>query len=232
MKNQYFKAVKVQEDSSYYVLSCIHIKQDTNIWHEIFEKYLNNSEYAEKSYNDPYGSIYHLNIKEYLKTDFPDVYSTMNKSLLLTNNISIEDSNIEIWMASSEDYRKVDEKFDNELSFLEYMNSEFSEIDKNRLITNEILENAGFENSAQDFEKEYYQNEFSIDDYVSYRIYTYNIDNKYPIKIDIDNCFTNSNRRWHVHIDNQDCCTIGSAEVDTVWQFNLLMKLFDSKLRL
>ena len=229
--NQYFKTIRIHEDGSYDVLLCSHIIQDANIWLKIYEKYFNTPEYSEIFNKDPYGSMYRLNLKEYLKNDFPDVYSIIKNGLFFTDNTNIEDSNIEIWLASSEDYRKVDEKFDNELSFLEYMKSEISEVDKNRLITNNILESAGFE-KIYDINYDVIKNEYGIDDYVSYRFYTNNIDDKNPIKIDIDNGLTNSDRKWHVHIDNKDCCSIGSAEVDTVYQFNLFMKLFDSKFRL
>lgn len=102
----------------------------------------------------------------------------------------------------------------------------------NRLVTNQILENAGFENITQIFEKRYYKEGYDIDDYTSYVFCTNKIDKKNPIKIYIDNSLTNSGRKWNVHVDNKDCCSIGKAEVDTVYQFNILMKLFDSKLRL
>ena len=227
MKNQYFRAVKVFDDNSYQILSCIHIKQDIDIWENICEKYLNTNEYAQMAYKDPYGSIYRLDIKEYLRNDFPEVLSLLSKPL----NENIDGDNIQIWLGTTHDYRIFDEKFDSEMDFLEYINSEICEMDKNRLITNQILESAGFEKN-HDISSDVIKNEYGIDDYVSYRFWTDKIDKNNPIKIDIDNGLTNSDRKWWVHIDNQDGCSIGSAEIDNVYQFNMLMKLFDSKFKL
>ena len=46
----------------------------------------------------------------------------------------------------------------------------------NRLVTNQILENAGFENITQIFEKRYYKEGYDIDDYASYIFFTDKID--------------------------------------------------------
>lgn len=37
-------------------------------------------------------------------------------------------------------------------------------------------------------------------------------DKYYKYKLDIDEGYTNSGRKWSVHIDNGDCCTIGTGE--------------------
>jgi len=37
-------------------------------------------------------------------------------------------------------------------------------------------------------------------------------DKDYKYKLDIDEGYTNSGRKWSVHIDNGDCCTIGTGE--------------------
>ena len=43
---------------------------------------------------------------------------------------------------------------------------------------------------------------------------------------------TNNGTNWNMHLDNEDCETIGSADIDYVWQFNKMMEIFDSKFRL
>ena len=50
--------------------------------------------------------------------------------------------------------------------------------------------------------------------------------------INIDNGYNNRGTGWHLHIDNDMCETIGSADIDTVWEFNTLMQVFKSKFRL
>ena len=52
------------------------------------------------------------------------------------------------------------------------------------------------------------------------------------LKLDFDNGLTNSGRSWHLHIDNCDCCSIGSADLNSIEQFNKLMEVFDSNFRL
>jgi hypothetical protein len=37
-------------------------------------------------------------------------------------------------------------------------------------------------------------------------------DKDYRYKLDVDEGYTNSGCKWSVHIDNGDCCTIGSGE--------------------
>lgn len=101
-------------------------------------------------------------------------------------------------------------------------------------ITKEILFNAGFLDLTKDYEKEYHKEHEGIEDYISLRRWTDDVDNnpdKY-LKLDINNGLSNSGRVWYIHVDNCDCCSIGSAEIDTIEQFNKLMEIFDSNFRL
>ena len=75
---------------------------------------------------------------------------------------------------------------------------------------------------------------WNLDDYITLRCWTDDVD-KNPgkaLKLDIDNGLTNSGRAWHLHIDNCDCCSIGSADLNSIEQFNKLMEVFDSNFRL
>jgi hypothetical protein len=99
------------------------------------------------------------------------------------------------------------------------------------LITKDILENAGFEYMEQESKlcEEYQKTTYGITDYKLYRKCT---DDKHPIKLDIDNGWNNRGTKWSLHIDNDACETIGCADIDYTWQFNKLMEVFDSSLRL
>lgn len=98
-------------------------------------------------------------------------------------------------------------------------------------LTEDILINAGFEFLEHETEllAEYEKTNHGIDDYKMFRKWT---DDELPIKLDIENGYNNSGRKWHLHIDNNTCETIGCADIDTVEQFNKLMEVFESKLRL
>lgn len=102
---------------------------------------------------------------------------------------------------------------------------------KQILITEEILKNSGFEyleresNLTQDYQNQLYDK----DNYKVFRMWT-NDDSK--LKLDIDNGVNNRGSEWHLHIDNDHCETIGSADINTVYEFNLLMEVFGSKFRL
>ena len=229
MKNQYFRIIKYNDDS-YDVLSCIHVKQDIDIWHEIYEKYLNTYEYMQMTYKDPYGAIYHYDIKHYLKNYFPNVYD-LCKSSLTTNDI--EDEEVKIWLATFEEYRKFDKKFDNNLKFIEYINSEISEYDKHREISEDILKEAKFENiTNQDVAKYWKNSEYNILDYSEWKLDTIEKDGGNFISLVMMKGVTNNSALWNLHIDNNFYETIGSADISTVWQFNTLMKVFGSKFRL
>lgn len=233
MKNEYFNLVKIHDNpSDFEILTCIKKYDDRDIWHEICKQFLNTKEWSEQSNNDPYSFIYHIDLKNILLVVAPDILDKI-KPFLIEHNIDLTQDDICIYLGTSNDYANFDEKFKNEKMFLEYMNSECSEMDKHRNITEKILENAGFENITKDWERDYYKKELYIDDYSSWRKYTDDVDgNSNYIKLDICKGFTNRNTEWNLHIDNNLCQTIGSADIDTVWEFNTLMQVFKSKFRL
>ena len=102
---------------------------------------------------------------------------------------------------------------------------------KHQIITEDILINAGFEyreresNLTQDYQNQLY----GKDNYKVFRKWT---DDDSQLKLDIDNGVNNRGTEWYLHIDNDHCETIGSADINTVYEFNLLMEVFGSKFRL
>ena len=119
------------------------------------------------------------------------------------------------------------------MSFVECINSEIEEIDKYRYITDDILKEAGFE---------YLENESNLGKEVNklspevcppdYKVFRKWTNDESPLKLDIDNGYNNRGTKWHLHIDNSDCSSIGSADIDNVWEFNTLMQVFNSKFKL
>lgn len=103
---------------------------------------------------------------------------------------------------------------------------------KQLYITEDILKNIGFENTTTSIEKEYYEKYFFIEDYSSWKRDTSDIDGKNYIIIDFMKGIVNSDNIWNMHLDNNICQTIGSADISTIWQFNTLMEVFNSKFRL
>lgn len=103
-----------------------------------------------------------------------------------------------------------------------------------QIISKELLINSGFEDITNDWEKQYHKEHEGIEDYVSLRRWTDDVDKNSgkTLKLDIDNGLSNSGRIWYIHVDNCDCCSIGSAEINTVEQFNKLMEIFESKYKL
>ena len=101
----------------------------------------------------------------------------------------------------------------------------------NILITEEILKNNGFEylERESNLMKGLEESLYDVKDYKVYRKWT---DDEHPIKLDINNGWNNRGTKWSIHIDNEDCETIGCADIDTIEQFNKLMEIFDSKFRL
>lgn len=49
-------------------------------------------------------------------------------------------------------------------------------------------------------------------------------DKDYKYKLDVDEGYTNSGKKWSVHIDNGDCATIGSGEFDYVHELQNLVR--------
>lgn len=100
------------------------------------------------------------------------------------------------------------------------------------LISEDILINAGFEylkNESEMLKIPAYLKDYGIKDYKIFRKWT---KDKHPIKLDINNGWNNRGTKWSLHIDNEDCETIGCADIDYVWQFNSLMEIFDSEFKL
>lgn len=74
-------------------------------------------------------------------------------------------------------------------------------------VTSKMLENIGFK-----------------EDTALVKFYRYwEKDDKY--KLDIDEGYTNSGRKWSVHIDNDVCNTIGSGEFDYVHELQNLVRI-------
>ena len=121
------------------------------------------------------------------------------------------------------------EQYDNERMFLEHIKDEKIKEDKKTQITEEILLNAGFEylenESINSWQKQLYEQ-------TNYKVFCKWTDDECPIKLDIDNGLNNRGTEWYLHIDNDVCETIGSADINTVWEFNTLMEVFGSKFRL
>ena len=76
-------------------------------------------------------------------------------------------------------------------------------------VTEEMLKAIGF-TRVQD-----------IRDYHYYRYW----DKEGKYKLDVDYYFGNSEKKWHVHIDNDVCNTIGSGEFDYVHELQNLTKI-------
>ena len=103
-----------------------------------------------------------------------------------------------------------------------------------QIISKDILLTAGFKDITYDYEKQFHKEHDGLDDYITLRRWTDDVDKNSGkvLKLDIDNGLTNSGRAWHLHIDNYDCCSIGSADLNSIEQFNKLMEVFDSNFRL
>lgn len=63
-----------------------------------------------------------------------------------------------------------------------------------------------------------------IQDIRDYHYYRY-WDKKGKYKLDVDYYFGNSEKKWHVHIDNDVCNTIGSGEFDYVHELQNLVRV-------
>ena len=105
-------------------------------------------------------------------------------------------------------------------------------MEKNIPITIDLLKSLGFEEITMPTMKEYYKKEFHQDDYIELRKWTDGSDFSNVLKLDIDNGPNNRGSLWHLHIDNADCCSIGSADISYDWEFNKLMEIFESNFRL
>ena len=223
MENFYFEVYTIKGPLDY-----IKIHTENDIWYDITNSVeYHTNEMLDLLHKSPYDYIYNQDIKKKLLEVYPDFKK-------YCKDIDLNSPDIHVRMIPQIEYRQHDEQFDNEMTFLEYFNSEKISIDKKTLISKEILEENGFEDITQDWDAQYHKEHEGIEDYKTYRIWTNNFD-KNPgkvLKLDIDNGLTNSGRLWHIHIDNCDCCSIGSADINNVWQFNMLMEIFGSKFRI
>ena len=62
--NQFLNIYKeVIRETPGVLISSIKVNESVNIWETICNNYLNTPEYFDKLHKDPYGAIYHLNIK-------------------------------------------------------------------------------------------------------------------------------------------------------------------------
>ena len=177
--------------------------------------------------------IYGKNIKFILFERFPNI---LIKLACVAGEGMIERDDVEVRLVTSYEYRQYNKEYDNQLKFIEYINSEKAYVDKNSYITKEILLLSGFELNEDEITimKQFWNENpeqcvMDPNDYVSLRIWT---NDERPLRLDIDNQLTNRGTMWHVHIDNEVCSTIGCADIDTVWEFNTLMGVFGSKFRL
>lgn len=92
-------------------------------------------------------------------------------------------------------------------------------------ITVEMLEARGFKRDTK-------QEKFIHDAGVrEYSCFEKNIGNKYflQMQLGVSNMV---GRDWSIHIDDSNHNSIGGADIDTVEQFNLCMKLFEINFRL
>lgn len=64
-----------------------------------------------------------------------------------------------------------------------------------------------------------------IRDYHYYRYW----DKEGKYKLDVDYYFGNSEKKWHVHIDNDVCNTIGSGEFDYIHELQNLVRVITGR---
>lgn len=81
-------------------------------------------------------------------------------------------------------------------------------------VTKEILKNIGFE-EYEDLPLEG----------VFYRYW----DKDYKYKLDVRDFWTNSQRKWYVHVDNDVCNTIGSGEFDYIHELQNLVRVITGR---
>jgi len=101
-----------------------------------------------------------------------------------------------------------------------------------RLITEDLLKSIGFEDVTFEWEREYWNKILGIDNYCTLRYCTYNEDGSNCVKLDFQNGIVNNDANWGLHIDNNACESIGSADISYVWQFNMMMEILGSKFRI
>ena len=113
----------------------------------------------------------------------------------------------------------------DEFNYFIYMNKQ--------PITEDLLLQHGFKYVSTEDEVNTFNKVFCIDNYAEYMYDTFEQDGfDNNIIINIQRGVTNNNAEYHVHVDNNTCCTIGSADISYIEQFNMLMEIFESKFKL
>lgn len=234
--NYFLEAYQINQDET--CLGMINVLLDSDFDLQLFKYAIQNI----KGFTDEYLSItqpnetlenslkfiYFKNIKHILYRLFPQI---LFKLSCITGEGVIEQDNVGVRLVTSYEYRNYNTEYDNQLKFIEYINSEKAHEDKETQITEELLINNGFEyieresNLTQDYQNQLYGKE-------NYKVFRKWTEDKIPIKLDIDNSVNNRGTEWYLHIDNDACETIGSVDINTVWEFNTLMEVFGSKFRL
>lgn len=170
------------------------------------------------------------NIKQQLFNNYPQIKKQFE---IVIDPIYLYSDNVEIRFTTEYDYRNYNKQYDNECRMVESLMNDIRREEKTKLITPEILIEAGFEYLENESKTcaEYEETTYGIKNYKMFRKWT---EDETPIKLDIDNGWNNRFGKdgWHIHIDNQDCTTIGTADISTVLEFNMLMKVFGSKFML
>lgn len=224
---EYFELYKILDDGEVEHIDQIRIR-NKNIFQTIYDNFQELRDYV----NNAYCNIYDIELKKYLmNTDIGNEYIIKHFSAAHKDLNVIEDESIEVRKISSLQYRKFDKYYDNQYQIIDYIINEKQKEDKETIITEYILIDNGFKylgresNLTQDYENELYGKE-------NYKVFRKWTDDISKLKLDIDNGVNNRGSEWHLHIDNDHCETIGSADINTIYEFNLLMEVFGSKFRL
>lgn len=224
--NYFFEVYEIISEDAEQCLGMKHIRLDSDFKNKIFPQ----DSIFTCEFKDDGGNIfkYGYNIKQELIDKCPDVINELCESF---GTEIIGNDNIGICLISSYDYRQYDKQYDNECRFVEYMMSEKLKEDKETLITEELLIDNGFEylERESNLTKDYQNQLYEKDNYKVFRKWT---NDSSPLKLDIDNGVNNRGTEWYLHIDNDHCESIGSADIDNIWEFNTLMEVFGSKFRL
>ena len=222
---EYFELYRILEDGEVEHIDQIRIR-NKNIFQIVYDNFQELQDYV----NNAYCNIYDIELKKYLmNTDIGNEYIIKHFSAAHKDLNIIEDNSIEVRKISSLQYRKFDKNYDNQYQITDYIINEKQKEDKKTIINEDILINAGFE---------YLERESIILDFnnpelhSNYKVFRKWTDDDSPLKLDIDNGINNRGTEWYLHIDNDHCETIGSADINTVYEFNLLMEVFGSKFRL
>lgn len=197
------------------LLACVRLSNEQDIYKDIVVKFFDTPEFADKFFHDPYGMIYRTDLKKYLEDVAPYVLENLLCQYVISDGYvkgynPITDDNTEVRLSSEHEYKTF---HDGSITQELLIDNGFVEV------TDEIIEKVALDNGVPEYKI------FSFD------TRKYDGDKNY-LSIQISNGLTNCNRQWYVHIDNSDMETIGSADIDTVEQFNLLMQIFDTKFRL